>query len=141
MGAGVAQGQVHQSGLGELGRPSEAPPLGIEPGGQPGRGLVEEPVPPGGGRSRDVQHRGPGGGRDDRAGADGVGQLVGLFLHFVATLLPHVVQRGEDGAERWRPAPVAGGKYVPPKKGRRSGVKNMLMGHPPEPVMDWTASM
>ncbi len=39
------------------------------------------------------------------------------------------------------PPRSAGGKYVPPKNGRRSGVKNMLIGHPPEPVMDWTASM
>ena len=39
------------------------------------------------------------------------------------------------------PARSAGGKYVPPKNGRRSGVRNTLIGHPPEPVTDWTASM
>ncbi len=38
----------------------------------------------------------------------------------------------------WR---SSGGKYVPPKKGLRSGVRNTLIGHPPEPVMAWTAAM
>jgi hypothetical protein len=34
-----------------------------------------------------------------------------------------------------------GGKYVPPKKGSRSGVRKTLIGHPPLPVIAWTAFM
>ena len=33
------------------------------------------------------------------------------------------------------------GKYVPAKKGLPSGVRNADSGHPPWPVIDWTASM
>ena len=34
-----------------------------------------------------------------------------------------------------------GGKYVPPKNGFRSGVRNTFIGQPPEPVMACTAAM
>ena len=38
----------------------------------------------------------------------------------------------------WR---SSGGKYVPAKNGSPSGVRNAVIGQPPEPVMAWTASM
>jgi hypothetical protein len=40
-----------------------------------------------------------------------------------------------------RPHCDRGGKYVPPKNGRRSGVSHTLIGHPPAPVVACTNSM
>ena len=45
--------------------------------------------------------------------------------------------RGNPGM----PCRSSGGKYVPPKNGRRSGVRNTLIGQPPEPVIACTAVM
>ena len=131
VGAGVAQGQVHQGGLGELGGPSEPSPLGIEATGQLGGRGLEESASPGGGRPRDVEHRRPGPGRGDRAGADGVRQLVGLRLHFVAAVLPHVGQRGEDGPERRCAAPVGRGEVRPTEE--RPPVRGQEHAHRPPP--------
>jgi hypothetical protein len=40
-----------------------------------------------------------------------------------------------------RPRPGSGGKYVPPKNGRRSGVIHTDMGQPPAPVVACTKVM
>ena len=39
------------------------------------------------------------------------------------------------------PRESVGGKYVPPKKGCRSGVRKTDIGQPPCPVIAWTAFM
>ncbi len=39
------------------------------------------------------------------------------------------------------PPRASRGKYVPPKNGRPSGVRNTVIGQPPLPLMAWTASM
>ena len=39
------------------------------------------------------------------------------------------------------PRESVGGKYVPPKNGLHSGVKNTDIGQPPCPVMAMTADM
>ena len=106
---GLEEGQVDEAGLGELRRTAEAAPLGIEATlefvhrrGQQVRRLsvagVEE-----GRRVRHADHRG--------ALGDGPGQLVGLFLHLVAPVLPDVGEGVEDGGER-RPALEIGGWEV-----------------------------
>ena len=45
--------------------------------------------------------------------------------------------RRKDGI----PGRSSGGKYVPPQNGSRFGVRNMVIGQPPCPVIAWTACM
>jgi hypothetical protein len=39
------------------------------------------------------------------------------------------------------PPRCTGGKYVPPQNGRPSGVRKTVIGQPPWPLSDTTASM
>ena len=101
VGARVAQGQVDQGRLGELGGAAEPAPLGVEPPGQLGR-------PPASSRSgcrlgavgRRAARSRAGRVAIDRARGDGLGQLVGLLLDLVAAVVPDVGEGGEHGGER-----------------------------------------
>ena len=72
-------------------------------------------------------------------------EVMARYLADITAPVAGVSGRDRALLSTWAKAGICGrgfgGKYVPPKNGRPSGVRKTLMGQPPEPVSDWTASM
>ncbi len=137
----VAKAQLHQLRLGELRGGPEPSPGGVEARRELGHGGRQQRGGPGAGIgvAARAAPAGPGAGGCGARSLRPARRPGGPPRRDgCATRRPR--RRAPDGSWACR-GRRAGGSRCPPKNGRPSGVRNTVMGHPPLPVMAWTASM